>query len=91
MKRRAFIAGLGGTAVVGPCGAWGQQSSMRKIGVLMGAAPSMFSEIYLSAFLKRLEELGWVNGRNARTEVRWWGRWPGADAIHRGRSRCNIT
>jgi putative ABC transport system substrate-binding protein len=32
----------------------------------------MFGEIYLAAFSKRLEELGWINDRSARIEVRWW-------------------
>ena len=45
---------------------------MRKIGVLMGAAPSVLGDTYLAAFSKRLEELGWFNGRNARTDLRWW-------------------
>ena len=72
MKRREFIALLGGVAASWPLAAHAQSGGVRKIGVLMGAAPSMFSDTYLAAFLKRLEELGWVNGRNARTEVRWW-------------------
>ena len=71
MKRREFIAGLGG-AVTMPLIARAQQGGIRKIGVLMGAAPSMFGEIYLAAFSKRLEELGWINDRSARIEVRWW-------------------
>jgi putative ABC transport system substrate-binding protein len=45
---------------------------VRKIGVLMGAAPSVLGDTYLAAFSKRLEELGWINGRNARIDVRWW-------------------
>jgi len=49
-----------------------QRDAVRRIGVLMGAAPSAFGEIYIAAFSKRLEELGWTNGRNARTDVRWW-------------------
>jgi putative ABC transport system substrate-binding protein len=73
MKRREFIALLGGlVAASRPPTALAQQGNQRRIGVLMGAAPSVLGEIYLAAFSKRLEELGWVNGRNARTEVRWW-------------------
>ena len=70
MRRREFI--IGGAAAAWPVGAWAQQGGIRKIGVLMGAAPSMFGEIYLAAFSKRLEELGWINDRSARIEVRWW-------------------
>ena len=73
MKRREFIALLGGVVVAcWPPAARPQSGGVRKIGVLMGAAPSVLGDTYLAAFSKRLEELGWVNGRNARTDVRWW-------------------
>jgi putative ABC transport system substrate-binding protein len=72
MKRRKFIALLGGVAASWPLAAHAQPGGMRKIGVLMGAAPSVLGDTYLAAFSKRLEELGWVNGRNARIDVRWW-------------------
>jgi putative ABC transport system substrate-binding protein len=45
---------------------------VRRIGVLMGAAPSKLGESYLATFLRRLEELKWAQGRSARIEVRWW-------------------
>ena len=70
IHRREFI--VGGAAAAWPVVARAQQGGTRKIGVLMGAAPSMFGEIYLAAFSKRLEELGWINDRSARIEVRWW-------------------
>jgi putative ABC transport system substrate-binding protein len=76
MKRRQFIALLGGAAAASashPLAAHAQQGGeVRRIGILMGAAPSVLGDIYLAAFTKRLEELGWVSGRNARTDVRWW-------------------
>ena len=72
MKRREFIALLGGVAAFRPLAAQAQSGGVRRIGVLMGAAPSVLGDTYLAAFSKRLEELGWVNGRNARTDVRWW-------------------
>ena len=78
MKRREFIALLGGVAVSWPLAAQAQSGGVRKIGVLMGAAPSVLGDTYLAAFSKRLEELGWVNGRNARTDVRWWTGGPDA-------------
>jgi len=70
IHRREFI--VGGAAAAWPVVARAQQGGTRKIGVLMGAAPSMFGEIYFAAFSKRLEELGWINDRSARIEVRWW-------------------
>jgi putative ABC transport system substrate-binding protein len=73
MRRREFILALGGAAVAWPLAARAQQSDgMRRIGVLMGAAPTKLGETYLAAFMRRLEQLGWKDGRNTRTEVRWW-------------------
>ena len=73
MKRREFILALGGAAAGLPLIARAQQpDQVRRIGVLMGAAPTRLGETYLDAFTGRLDELGWKKGRNARTEVRWW-------------------
>jgi putative ABC transport system substrate-binding protein len=74
MKRRAFITLIGGAAAASwPLAVWAQQGDgMRRIGVLMGAAPTQLGETYLDAFISRLDELGWKKGRNTRTEVRWW-------------------
>src|SRR5215468_7275293 len=71
MKRRAFITLLGGVAAW-PLAARAQQRGMRRIGVLMTIAaddPESFAR--LAAFLHRLQELGWVDGRNMRMEYRW--------------------
>jgi putative tryptophan/tyrosine transport system substrate-binding protein len=74
MRRREFIAGLGG-AMTWPKIALGQQSEqVRRIGVL-----SAFNEddpeakAYLSEFVRALQELGWSVGRNLRMDVRWAG------------------
>ena len=76
MRRRDFITLLGGSAatpILWPLAARAQQGGgMRRIGVLMGAAPTELGEFHLAAFLRRLEELGWKKDRNTRTEVRWW-------------------
>ena len=74
MKRREFIAGLGG-AVVWPLTARGQQSErVRRIGVLIGADennPAWNSG--LTAFMHALADLGWTDGRNVRMDLRWAG------------------
>ena len=45
-----------------------------RIGVLMStAADHSESKARLAAFLQRLQDLGWVDGRNARIDVRWPG------------------
>jgi putative tryptophan/tyrosine transport system substrate-binding protein len=76
MRRREFIAGLGG-AVAWPLAARAQQPiRMRRIGVLMSLAkddPRSLAE--LAAFRQGLAELGWVEGRTVGIEVHW----PGGD------------
>jgi putative ABC transport system substrate-binding protein len=72
MERRAFIALLSG-AVAWPLSARAQQPDrMRLVGVLMGSAESdAGASRRVVAFQHRLEELGWVAGRNVRIDYRW--------------------
>jgi ABC-type uncharacterized transport system substrate-binding protein len=72
MERRAFIALLGGAAAW-PLAARAQQSDrVRRIGVLMNlAADDPEGQARLAAFLQRLQELGWIDGRNVRIDTRW--------------------
>jgi putative tryptophan/tyrosine transport system substrate-binding protein len=72
MRRRELIQLIAGTAAAWPLAAQAQQlSQVRRIGVLMGAAPTGQNPIAYAAFLRRLGELGWTDGRNVRIEVRW--------------------
>jgi putative ABC transport system substrate-binding protein len=71
MRRRDFITLLGGGAAAWPLAARAQQAT-RRIAVLMGSATTELGRTYLAAFLRRLEQLGWADGRNARIETRWW-------------------
>ena len=67
MRRRELITLLGGAvAAAWPLAAQAQQPErMRRIGVLMNAAPvDLEQQSWLGAFLKALEELGWIDGRN---------------------------
>ena len=75
MKRRDFIALLGGAATALPL-RLGAKSDVRRIAVLMGIAPTEQSNAYIAAFFQRLEELGWRKDRNIGTDVRWWTREP---------------
>jgi putative tryptophan/tyrosine transport system substrate-binding protein len=72
MKRRAFIAGLGG-AVVWPLTALAQQRErVQRIGVLNTlAADDQEGNRRVAAFLQALQPLGWTIGRNVETEQRW--------------------
>ncbi len=70
MRRRAFIAGLGGT-VVWPVAARAQER-LRHIGVLVVSAkddPDTAARV--AGFRQGLERLGWVEGRNIRIDYRY--------------------
>lgn len=70
MRRRDFIALLGGVAVARSRAARAQQSSkLPSIGYL-GSAPSIETDRF-AAFVRRFRELGWVEGRNVNIEIRW--------------------
>ena len=72
MRRREFIALLGGGAAW-PLAARAQQGErVRRIGVLMGlAADDPESTARLAAFLQGLQQLGWTDGHNVRIDTRW--------------------
>jgi putative ABC transport system substrate-binding protein len=72
LRRREFIAGLGGAA------AWplaaGAQQAQRRIGVLMpGNENDPVTKTNLSAFTQALSGLAWTDGRNVRMDLRWGG------------------
>jgi ABC-type uncharacterized transport system substrate-binding protein len=73
MKRREFISLLGGTAVTWPLAARAQQRDrMPKIGFLGASWGSAADEGQrLVAFVQRLRELGWIEGRTVAFEYRW--------------------
>jgi putative ABC transport system substrate-binding protein len=77
MRRRAFITLLGGAAAAWPLAARAQQGArMRRIGILMGAADDGGYTQQVAAFRQALEQLGWSEGRNLATEMRWGGNDP---------------
>ena len=74
MRRRTFIAALGG-GVAWPLVARAQQNErVRRIGLLMNF-PEADTEgnARLVAFLQRMRELGWSDGHNLKLEARWSG------------------
>jgi putative ABC transport system substrate-binding protein len=74
LRRREFIAGLGGAAVW-PLATRAQQGGrMRRIGWLMGRDENdPVAKIMVSAFTQALAELGWTDGRNVHIDLRRWG------------------
>src|SRR5947207_10928210 len=73
MRRREFITLLGGAAAAWPLGARAQQPErVRRIGWLMGGAENdPERRAYVAALREGLAKLGWVEGRNMRTEIRF--------------------
>jgi putative ABC transport system substrate-binding protein len=73
MKRREFIALLGGTAAACPLAARAQQGErMRRIGVLIGVSGAD-GQARATALAQGLGALNWHEGRNLRIDWRWAG------------------
>jgi putative tryptophan/tyrosine transport system substrate-binding protein len=69
IRRREFIATLGGAAVW-PLAARTQQATLPVVGVLSAEWPNLFSD-RLRAFHDGLRETGYVQDRNLAIEYRW--------------------
>ena len=74
IRRREFIAALGGTAAW-PLATRAQQGDrVRRIGMLMPYDENdPLMKTGFSAFAQALADLGWVDGRNMRIDARWSG------------------
>jgi putative tryptophan/tyrosine transport system substrate-binding protein len=82
MRRRAFIAGLGGAAAL-PVVARAQQQTDKvwRVGYLTPSSATNFSVAVFDAFRLKLNDLGYVEGRNLDLHMRRanddWARLPG--------------
>jgi ABC-type uncharacterized transport system substrate-binding protein len=71
MRRREFISLLGGAAAAWPVAARAQQPArLRTIGYL-GSSTAQAQSQWVSAFVQRLRQLGWVEGRTVAMQYRW--------------------
>jgi ABC-type uncharacterized transport system substrate-binding protein len=68
--KREFIVMLGGAAATWPLAAHAQQAGKLPTIGFLAASPSMESQ-RVAAFVQRLRELGWIDGRNIAIEYRW--------------------
>jgi putative tryptophan/tyrosine transport system substrate-binding protein len=75
MKRRDFVRAIAGAPIIWPLAAWAQQAGpMRRIAVLAGlAADDPQSRAFQFTFRQALQQLGWIDGNNARIDYRWGG------------------
>jgi putative ABC transport system substrate-binding protein len=81
-RRREFITLLGDAAAIWPTAARAQQDErVRRVGVLWGGIDGPYGRLNGEAFLQRLRQLGWIEGRNLRIEQRYGN--AGADRIRR--------
>jgi hypothetical protein len=74
MRRREFISLIGGAAALPLTVRAQQRDRVKYLGVLWGLAENdNVYEPYLSTFKQRLQDLGWIDGRNVRVEYRFTG------------------
>jgi len=74
MRRRDVITLLGGVAGAWPFPALAQQfDRVRRIGLLIGAADDADTRSMYEAFRQGLQQLGWIDGRNAQIDARFGG------------------
>jgi putative ABC transport system substrate-binding protein len=70
MRRRDFLRAFGGPVALWALAAQAQQTGKLPIIGYLGGGPVTFGP-WTAAFLERLAELGWVEGRTITIETRW--------------------
>src|ERR1700687_3220646 len=71
MQRRKFITLLSGATATWPLVVRAQQAGkLPSVGVLVAGTPASHGK-WFAAFVERLRELGWIEGRTVAIEYRW--------------------
>jgi putative ABC transport system substrate-binding protein len=70
MRRRDFITGIVGSAATWPIAAHAQAKRLPTIGFLSTSTPAGWVQ-WTAAFVQRLRELNWIEGRTVAIEYRW--------------------
>jgi putative ABC transport system substrate-binding protein len=71
IRRRQFLTLLGGAAVAWPLAVWAQQTQKLPTIGFVGSSTASAESQRVAAFVQRLRELGWIEGRTIAIEVRW--------------------
>ena len=71
IRRRDFITLLGGAATALPLAARGQEARKLPIIGFLGTITPAVQIRWTDAFMQRLRELGWIEGRTIAIEFRW--------------------
>ncbi|MFL6932794.1 MAG: ABC transporter substrate-binding protein [Xanthobacteraceae bacterium] len=71
LRRREFITLLGGATAAWPLAARAQQAGRRPTIGFLGTGSSVAWTQWTAAFVRRLGELGWIDGRNVTIKYRW--------------------
>ncbi len=71
MRRRQFLTLLGGAAAAWPVAARAQQSNgAKRLGILIGGSENDQFRVSYKEVLEALAQLGWMEGRNLRVDLR---------------------
>jgi putative ABC transport system substrate-binding protein len=71
VKRRQFITLLGGAAALWPLAARAQQASKLPTIGFLGSLSQSAQSTWTAAFVRRMREHGWIEGRTVAIEYRW--------------------
>ena len=73
MRRRHFIKGVASSTALWPLTATAQQAARApRVGVMMNYfEDDPDAQARLASFLRGMQQLGWVDGRNVQIIIRW--------------------